>query len=75
MMKRKRQMLGLTSVGMSVKLPVGLRDRIDYLALRYKTSRNAWIVNRLIHDARWELPLPQPRKRPSINSSELGKEQ
>ena len=70
MMKRKRQMLGLTSIGISIKLPIGLKDRIDYLALRYKTTRNAWIVNRLIHDARWVLPLPQPRKRPNTNPSE-----
>ena len=69
MIRRKRKALGLNSVGISIKMPESLKRRIDILAQKSCLTRNAWIVNNLIRDARWELPLPKFRKARSVNSS------
>lgn len=45
-------------VVVSVKMPVGLRERIDLLVKQAtltgkKETRNRWIVKRLAREARW----------------------
>ena len=40
-------------VVVSVKMPKGLKERIDRLALVGGTTRNGWIMKRLAREARW----------------------
>lgn len=74
MIRHKRKALGLNNVGVSIKMPESLKQRIDMLAQKAYLTRNAWIVYNLARNARWELPLPKPRKTYNIDSSKSHKD-
>jgi len=40
-------------VSVSVKMPIELKDRIDYLALAGGVTRNGWILKRLVRGAKF----------------------
>ena len=40
-------------VVVSVKMPRGLKEKIDQLARKGDRTRNGWIVRKLASDARW----------------------
>jgi len=54
MIKHKRGKTGEANVHISIKMPVGLRDRIDTLSQKGLITRNRWIVKALARDARYQ---------------------
>ena len=53
MIKHKRGKTGEVNVHISIKMPVGLRGRIDTLAQKGLITRNKWIVKALTREARY----------------------
>ena len=49
------------TVVVPVRMPVGLKERVDVLARKGLTTRNHWIVNALAKKSRW---LSKPRNLP-----------
>ena len=53
LIRHKRSKTGQRNIVVSIKMPVGLRDRIDTLAQKGLITRNRWIVKALGRDARY----------------------
>ena len=60
--KRKRSRSGLTQVTFSIKMSIGLKNRIDELAQKALVARNRWIVEKLCRIAKYtdKTPSSQP---------------
>jgi len=56
MIRHKRGKTGQANITVTIKMPVGLRDRIDTLAQKGLITRNRWIVKALTREARYGGP-------------------
>lgn len=55
----------------AVKLPQGLKERIDELARKSDVKRNGWIVKALAREARWDgTDEPTKRKKKEVKDNE-----